>query len=307
MLRTYGLTRHFGNVVAVEDLNLEVYKGEVFGLLGPNGAGKTTAVRMLCCLLGPTRGTAEVLGRPLGRPADAEYIRSKVGLLPEAHGLYERLSAYKNLDYHAQLYGVPEASRRERIEGLLRMLDVWHRRDDAVATFSRGMRQKIAIARAVVHDPELLFLDEPTASLDPEASVTVREMILELKEEGRTIFLNTHNLEEAQKVCDRIAILKTRLVAVGNPEQLARQRFGRWTRITIRQPSDVVAQAVRASDLAKEVRVDGASILARLEDPEADNPRLARIVLDAGGEIVFLGEEERGLEDLYLSLVGGAA
>jgi ABC-2 type transport system ATP-binding protein len=303
VVRTSELTRRFDAVTAVEDLTLRVDRGEVFCLLGPNGGGKTTTVRMLCCLLAPTRGTAEVLGIDVSRPQGNEEVRQRIGFLPEATGLYERLSAYRNLDYHARLYGVSPERRRDRIETLLRKLGVWDRRDEAVATFSRGMRQKIAIARSVVHDPELLFLDEPTANLDPEAAITVREMILDLRREGRTVFLNTHNLTEAERICDRIAILRTRLRAIGAPRDLARERFGRWTQVVLATPSVEVEKAVEGSGLAREVRVEGTRLAVRLNDPTADTPRLADLIVRAGGRVVRIGEEERGLEPLYLSLV----
>ncbi|MDX1534965.1 MAG: ABC transporter ATP-binding protein, partial [Thermoplasmata archaeon] len=206
-IETVGLGRTFGNVVAVEDLNLQVREGEVFGFLGPNGAGKTTTVRILASLIRPTSGSAYVGGNEVGRDPDAMNIRAMSGLLPEAPGLYDRLSAMRNLDFYGRLYGVPDGRREERIEELLKWIGLWKRRDSPVATFSKGMRQKIAIVRAMVHDPKILFLDEPTAGLDPSASKTVRDFLLDLAGLGKTIFLNTHNLGEAERVCQRIAVV----------------------------------------------------------------------------------------------------
>jgi ABC-2 type transport system ATP-binding protein len=306
MIRTHGLTRSFGSVLAVDHLDLEVRRGEVFGLIGPNGAGKTTTVRLLCCLLGPTSGTAEVLGYPLGTEATSEQIRKRVGFLPENHGLYERLSAYRNLDFFAQLYGVTPERRAERIEELLRLFGVWDRRNDAIATFSRGMRQKIAIARAIVHDPELLFLDEPTANLDPEAAQTVRQVILDLRKEGRTIFLNTHNLDEVERICDRIGVLRNRLLAVGVPEELVRQRFGHWTKIELRSAVPAVVDAIARSREGREVHAEGPTISVRVDDPDVENPALARLAIEHGGDLVSIHEVEVGLEAFYLSLVGGS-
>ncbi|MCI4317678.1 MAG: ABC transporter ATP-binding protein [Thermoplasmata archaeon] len=305
VIRTEGLSRRFDAAVAVDGLTLRVDRGEVFGLLGPNGGGKTTTVRMLCCLLAPTFGRAEVLGIDVARPEGNEEIRQRVGFLPESPGLYERLSAYRNLDFHARLYGVPPERRAERIESLLKRLDVWDRRDDAIATFSRGMRQKIALARSVVHEPEIVFLDEPTANLDPEAAITVREMILELRREGRTVFLNTHNLDEAGRICDRVAVLKTRLRAIGAPGELGRQRFGRWTRIELSAPSPQVERVLAASAHPLGFRSDGTHLSVQVDDPTSDNPRLAAEVLRAGGQLVSIGEEHHGLEELYLSLLEG--
>jgi ABC-2 type transport system ATP-binding protein len=302
-----GLGRRFGSTVAVERLDLEVGKGEVFGLLGPNGGGKTTTVRMLGTLIAPSEGTGEVLGIPLGEPGRGEEIRERIGFLPEYHGLYDRLSAWRNLDFHAQLYGMSPADRKARITSLLKKLEVFDRKDDAVATFSRGMRQKIAIARAVVHDPELVFLDEPTANLDPEATATVRSLILDLRKEGRTIFVNTHNLDEAQRVCDRVGVLKRHLLALGTPADLARQRQGMTTRIELATPSDAVVRALRAGFPQSELRVEGRSVIVSVTQPDEENPRLARAVVEAGGSIVSVQEEAHGLERLYLQLVGDAS
>ena len=178
MIETEGLTKAFGSNVAVEDLNLSVKSGEVFGFLGPNGAGKTTTVRMLCTLIAKTRGEAYVNGLSISDPEESLRIRRIIGLLPEVPGLYEKLSAYQNLEFYARLHGLGESERREKISHLLKMLDLWDRRDDLVAVFSKGMRQKIAIARSLLHDPLVLFLDEPTAGLDPEAAKMVRDFIL---------------------------------------------------------------------------------------------------------------------------------
>ena len=194
MIDLQNLTRKFGNLTAVDNVTLHVEEGEVFGFLGPNGAGKTTTVRMLCCLIGKTSGEARIGNYNIDTEENCLKIRQMVGFLPENVGLYDSLSAYQNLDFYGQLYEVPENKRRENIERLLTLLGIWERREDAVGTFSKGTKQKIAIARSLIHDPQVLFLDEPTANLDPEASKTVRDFILELKKEKRTIFLNTHNL-----------------------------------------------------------------------------------------------------------------
>ena len=183
MIDLQNLTRKFGNLTAVDNVTLHVEKGEVFGFLGPNGAGKTTTVRMLCCLIGKTSGEARIGNYTVDTEANCLKIRQMVGFLPENVGLYDSLSAYQNLDFYGQLYEVPESKRKENIEHLLTLLGIWERREDAVGTFSKGTKQKIAIARALIHDPQVLFLDEPTANLDPEASKTVRDFILELKKD----------------------------------------------------------------------------------------------------------------------------
>src|SRR5580693_3713922 len=220
MIEIEGLTRKFGEVTAVDGLTLTIGEGEVFGLIGPNGAGKTTTVRMLACLISRTAGEARIGGHSIGDPAAARKIRSLIGLMPEEAGLYPDLSAARTLDFYGRLYQVPGTLRAERTERLLTLLRLWDRRDAPVKTFSKGMRQRLALARALIHDPPVLFLDEPTANLDPEGAKTVRDFLLQLREEKRTILLNTHQLAEAERVCDRVGIMHTKLIAVGTPDGL---------------------------------------------------------------------------------------
>ncbi|MCK5291484.1 MAG: ABC transporter ATP-binding protein [Thermoplasmata archaeon] len=307
MIRTENLTRKFGKVVAVENLTLDVRKGEVFGFIGPNGAGKTTTVRMLCCLIAPTEGTAFIGDNEINRDPDSLNIRQMVGLLPESPGLYERLSPYRNLDFFAQLYGVPRNKREERIKDLLQMLNMWKKRDEPVGTFSKGMKQKIAIARALVHDPEILFLDEPTSGLDPRAAKTVRDFLSDLRREGRTIFLNTHNLAEAERLCDRVALVNTKLVAVGSPMELKRRYWKRTTQVQLKAISPSILSAVEALPFAKNVRTQDSKLLVDVGNPEEDNSMLAQTILAAGGKIQFISEMERTLEDVYLKLIGGGS
>ncbi len=223
MILTNNLSRKFGDMNVVEDLSLQVLRGEVFGFLGPNGAGKTTTIRMLTSLIKPTSGWAIVNGFNIGEQ-DIE-IRRSVGLLTETPGMYDSLSAIYNLMIYANLYEVNDP--QSQVEKYLRLLGLWERRFDQVGMFSKGMRQKLAIARALLHEPCVLFLDEPTAGLDPEAARMVRNFIADLREAGRTIFLCTHNLEEADQLCDRIAVFKKRLLVVDTPEKLRSQLFGR--------------------------------------------------------------------------------
>ena len=302
-----NLTRKFGSLVAVDDVSLHVEEGEVFGFLGPNGAGKTTTIRMLCCLIGKTSGRARVGGFSVDNEADCLRIRKIVGLLPENVGLYDTLSAYRNLDFYGKLYEVPEVKRRENIERLLRLLGIWDRRDDLVGAFSKGTKQKIAISRALIHDPLVLFLDEPTANLDPEASKTVRDFILDLKREGRTIFLNTHNLDEAERLCDRIAILKTRLVAVDSPRNLEHSLYSRKTIVHLERVSEAVLGAVRSLSVVKAVRVSENKLVLDVDDPERVNPEIVRAIVAAGGSVQYVTELRSTLEDVYLKLIREAS
>ena len=303
MIDTENLTRKFGNLTAVEDVSLHVEKGEVFGFLGPNGAGKTTTVRMLCCLIGKTSGQARIGDFSVETEREQLEIRKIVGLLPENVGLYENLSAYRNLDFYGKLYEVEAQKRQENIERLLRLLGIWERRDDLVGTFSKGTKQKIAIARALIHDPQVLFLDEPTANLDPEAAKTVRDFVLELKKENRTIFLNTHNLDEAERLCDRIGILKTKLVAVDSPKNLERSLYNRKTIVHLEAVTEAVVAAVKGLGFVKNIRASENKLIVDIDNPEKDNPAVVRAIVEVGGNIQYVTELRSTLEDVYLKLV----
>ena len=306
MIDTKNLTRKFGNLTAVDNLTLRVEDGEVFGFLGPNGAGKTTTVRMLCCLIGKTSGEATIGNYTIDKQEDCLRIRKMVGFLPENVGLYDSLSAYRNLDFYGQLYEVPESKRKENIERLLKLLGIWERREDAAGTFSKGMKQKLAIARALIHDPQLLFLDEPTANLDPEASKTVRDFVIELKKEKRTIFINTHNLDEADRLCDLIAILKTKLIAVDSPKNLERSLYKRKTIIHLERVSNKIIDAVEKLSAVKNVRTSDNKLILDIDAPEKDNPEVVRTIVEAGGKIQYVTELRSTLEDVYLKLIRGA-
>ncbi len=304
MIDTENLTKKFGNLTAVESLTLHVNDGEVFGFLGPNGAGKTTTVRMLCCLISKTSGTARIGNYEVGNSADQQKIRRMVGLLTENVGLYEELSAYDNLDFYGRFYRLDVQKRKEQIEYLLKMLGLWERRNDAAGTFSKGMKQKIAIARALIHDPQVLFLDEPTASLDPEAAKTVRDFILELKKEKRTIFLNTHLLDEAEKICDRVAILNTRLIATGTPQELRRSLSGRKIKVQLQRVDNVIVEAIKKIGFPVS-EITNNSLVIDVSDPEKENPAILKVIEDAGGHVQFITEIGSTLEDVYLKLVRG--
>ncbi|HAF70412.1 TPA: multidrug ABC transporter ATP-binding protein [Candidatus Acetothermia bacterium] len=300
MIRTQGLTRRFGDLVAVEDLSLEVREGEIVALLGPNGAGKTTTVRMLAALLAPTGGQAQVAGFDVAREPQA--VRRHVGVLTETPGLYRRLSAWRNLEFFARLYGVRDP--RPNIERYLVLLGLWERRGDPVGTLSKGMRQKLALARALLHEPAVLLLDEPTSGLDPESARSVREFIQELAGERRAVLLCTHNLPEAERLCSRIALLKTRLIALGNPEELKGQLFGTKVLVKLANPKPDFLQGI-SLPFVKEARLEGPTLAMRVEEPERHNPILIRRLVELGAEIQYVTQEERTLEDVYLELVEG--
>lgn len=302
MIDVENLTKKFGDLTAVENLTLHVEDGEVFGFLGPNGAGKTTTVRMLCCLISKTSGTATIDGYDIGNRADAQKIRRIIGLLPENAGLYEDLSAYRNLDFYGRLYKCTEAERHERIEYFLKMLGLWEKKDAAAGTFSKGMKQKLAIARALIHNPKILFMDEPTASLDPEASKMVRDFILDLKKEKHTIFLTTHNLDEATKICDRVGILKTKLIAVGSLEELSASLTGKKSSVKVDQVTEAIVDAVKALGY-EHVEVLDNDLTIDVNDPDADNPGIIDAIVSAGGKVRAISGVNLTLEDIYLKLI----
>ncbi len=303
MISCNGLTKSFGSITAIQEFTLEIPDGCIFGLLGPNGAGKTTTMRMLSCLIQPTTGTASIDSYEVGNKSDAQKIRGMIGLLPEVPGLYETLGAYKNLDYYGQFYGVPKAKREESIHKTLTNLDLWDRRNEPVGGFSKGMKQKIAIARALIHDPKYIFLDEPTASLDPMAAKIVREYILEMKKRGNTILINTHNLAEAERICDTVALVKNRIVKVGSPRELARGLFARTITITLQRIPTTLLSDMTALSFVSQAQVNGNQLTLQVRDPEEDNPKIISWLIQKGLQVQFVSEEEHSLEDVYLKLI----
>jgi ABC-2 type transport system ATP-binding protein len=306
VIRTEKLTKRFGALVAVDGLDLEVREGEVFGFLGPNGAGKTTTLRLLCALIGPTSGTAEVAGYRLGQQ-DSE-IRAAVGILTEQPGLYERQSAWDNLVFFATLYGLDRTTAARQTEHFLRLMGLWDRRLEAVATFSRGMKQKMAIARAALHEPRVLFLDEPTTGLDPDAAKTVREFIGAVRGEGRTVFLCTHNLDEADRLCDRIAFFRQSVIRIDTPDHLRAELYGHATEIRL-MPTPRAEDLVRVQAVVgvREAHLENGSIIVSAPDPLRTNPLLVRALVDGGAQIAYVIERKVHLEEVYLSIVEGTA
>jgi len=305
MITTENLSKKFkidGNkseITAVDNLTLNIDQGEVFGFLGPNGAGKTTTLRMLTALIAPTGGTAEIDGNRLGQ--DDTELRRSVGILTESPGLYERLSAEVNLRFFARLYDVPHPD--VQVERYLKMLGLWSRRMDEAGSFSKGMRQKLAIARALIHEPKVLFLDEPTSALDPEAAKLVRDFISELKSEGRTIFLCTHNLDEADKLCDRIGIFKSRLIRVDSPKNFRRDLYGRKVVFHLREADPVWVSALTQIAGVQNAQVNGTRLVVSAAEPEQVNPLIVRKLVELGADIQFVGELRYSLEEVYMQLI----
>ena len=307
MISASMLSRSFDGVPAVDSLSFEIPEGSLFTLLGPNGAGKTTTVRLLLGLIAPTSGTAKVAGYQLGQSNND--LRALCGLLTETPGFYDRMTAWENLNFFAQLYRIPETIRDQRLRDQLHAMNLWDRRHDLVGTFSKGMKQKLAIIRAVFHEPKVIFLDEPTAGLDPEASLMVREMISKLKGEGRTIVVCTHNLDEAQRLADIVGIIKRRLLVC---DTLTNLRSGARTTTTIeielRAPLvDHQLTAMRLPFVKSVAGKDGKYVF-EVENPAINTPNLVRALVDSDAHVYAVRPQTRDLETIYLESIneGGA-
>ena len=301
IIRTEGLTRTFGDVRAVDALDLEVPAGTVFGFLGPNGAGKTTTIRLLLGLLEPTSGRASVLG--FDTRVQGGAIREQSGALLEHHGLYERLSAEENLAFYARVWRMGRAARAERIRALLEPLGLWERRREPVGRWSRGMKQKLAVARALLHRPSLLFLDEPTAGLDPMAAATLRDELGTLvRREGVTVFLTTHNLAEAERLCGGVAVIKQgRLLAVGHPDEL-RARSATRAEIAGRGFGEGMLSLLRERPGVVRASLQNGRIVLELAEA-ADTAPLVALVVQQGGLVEEVRKDKGSLEDVFLTLM----
>ncbi|HUZ55013.1 MAG TPA: ABC transporter ATP-binding protein [Streptosporangiaceae bacterium] len=301
------LTKNFGARTAVADVSFSVARGEVFGFLGPNGAGKTTTVRILGTLIAPTSGSAMVAGLPLTRASEAE-IRQRISIMPEAPGLYRRLTVTENLEFFARLYGLP--GRPARIRQVLAAVNLADRADDSCGSLSKGLRQRVALARALLSDPAVLFLDEPTSGLDPVAAHEVHGLIGALRDRGVTVFLTTHRLDEAERLCDRVAIMNTSLRTIGRPDELRQALFSRSLTVTTGAPLPVpdqvfgglpAVQGWHATDPA--ARGGTADYVLTVSDPAKAAPGVTRALVAAGADVLSVTESRHTLEDVYLELI----
>ena len=305
MIRVRGITRRFGERTAVEGISFDVNPGEVFGLLGPNGAGKTTTLRMIGGLIPPSSGTVEIDGQAFTRRSSAA-LRSRIGFLTETPGLWDLLTVEDNLDVYARLFHVRQPEMA--VQRVLRLFELWDRRADRVVLLSKGMKQKLALARALVHDPDIVLLDEPTANLDPQTSRTVRDLLLDLRSQGRAVIVSTHNLDEVERLADRVGLVRRTLIAIGEPATLRREVFGRRLRIRLLVPYPPLPElaAVAARVGGQDVRIDGTELSMVLESPDRSTPGIIRALVDAGAEVREVFDEEPPLEDVYLKLLSNA-
>lgn len=301
MIHAEGLTKQFGEMLAVRDLSLTVQQGEILALLGPNGAGKTTTVRMLASIIKPTAGRATVAGFDI--VAEAQQVRGAVGLLTEFPGLYKRMRAVEYLDFIGQLQRMPAARRRERIEFLLRQFGLWEARGIRLGNYSKGMAQKLALIRAMLHDPPVLFLDEPTSAMDPHSAKMVRDTIRWLREQGKAIMMCTHNLAEAQELADRIAIIRRgEMVALGALDELrGRHVGGTLCEVHLARPWDGLLTLMKS---LVEVESYGDSwVRYRTSNIQETNPRVIHELAKAGASVVTVSIVANALEDVYLSMI----
>ncbi len=302
IIHTENLTRDFGKIRALDHLSLEITPGIVFGFLGPNGSGKTTTIRLLLGLLEPTQGSARVFGFDTAR--EAAKIRAQTGALLEHTGLYERLTAEDNLDFYGRVYHLPAAQRQARIHELLKNMGLWERRKEVVGNWSRGMKQKLAIARALMHQPRLIFLDEPTAGLDPVASAALREDLSRLASDSQvTIFLTTHNLTEAEKLCQQVAVIRAgKLLAVGRPEELHGRNGYAQVEIYGRGFTAHLLDQVRLDPQVKALSQQNDHIKLEMEAQADTAPIIHRLVL-GGAQVQEVRKNRATLEDIFLELV----
>ena len=307
MIEVNGLGKRFRSLTAVHDLSFTVGDGEIFGILGPNGAGKTTSVRMLSGLIAPSEGTARINGMELG--AESQAIRAVTGILTESPGLHDKLTARQNLAYYGRLYGLRGGELRRAVDRYLGIVGLPDAGDRRVGGFSKGMRQKVAIARALLHEPEVLYLDEPTSALDPSAAKTIRDFVATLRDAGRSVIVCTHNLDEAERLCDRIGIMRGTLLEVDTPARLRRRSGSASVRVELvgaRRPESFL-DMLAALPFVDGARAHDGALLVEVGDPRGDNPELVRTLVEAGARIVGVSEEAITLEQVYLDMVGEVA
>ena len=301
-IRTEHLSCHFGAIRAVDDLSLEIPKGIVFGFLGPNGSGKTTTIRLLLGLLEPTQGTACVLG--FNTRTHSEQIRNASGALLEHSGLYERLSAHDNLEFYGRIYRMDRSRLGARIKELLTHFGLWERRHEHVGNWSRGMKQKVAIARTLLHQPSLVFLDEPTAGLDPVAAASLRDDIAALVQSGDvTVFLNTHNLPEAEQLCGQVGVIRNgKLLSVGTLDQLRREENPARVVITGSGFTQEILDQLRKQAIVKVVIQHNSHLEITLSNP-ASTSRLLGFLISSGAQVDEVRKDKASLEEVFLKMM----
>jgi ABC-2 type transport system ATP-binding protein len=294
------LTKYYGDFLAVDHISFEVEEGEIFGFLGPNGAGKSTTIRMLTGISFPTSGSASIMGYDIGE--EAVEAQALMGIVPDISNIYTELTAWQNLDFTGKLYGIPRDQRMKKNRELLERFELYDRRDEKVEGYSRGMRRKVCIAMALVNDSRILYLDEPTSGLDVQSVRSIRDLVRDLNEEGLTVFLTTHNMEEANQMCDRIAVInRGRIAAIDTPERLRRaMERSQFIEFSVEENN------INFKDLhgVLEAQKRGDKIRLRTSSPGETLRNLFRLVEGEDLNLVSLNTLESSLEDAFLELTG---
>lgn len=296
------LTKYYDKIKAVDGISMDIEHGEMFALLGPNGAGKTTTMNIMMGFIFPTSGSVRLFGHDVFR--DGKQARQRIGFMPEELGMYDVLTAYEHMDFYGRLFGIPQQAREEKIDELLGLVGLLHRKDSKVREYSHGMRQRLGIAQALINDPDLLVLDEPTSGLDPRASHEVREIIQSLTERNITLFLSSHLLHEVQQICESVAIMdRGRLVRKDTIENLVRETRGKGihVNITCLNINDDIVKAVKDIQGVRSVNIEGNTLTVLVDDEEV-TPDINTAVINAGGRITKMEESTPDLEDIFLEL-----
>ncbi len=299
-----SLTKYFGDFLAVDHVSFDVNQGEIFGFLGPNGAGKSTTIRMLTGVSTPTEGTANIMGFDIARqPVDAKSV---MGIVPDISNIYTELTAWENLIFTGKLYGIPKARREESAENLLKRFNLYGRKDEEVEGFSRGMRRRVCIAMALVNDSKVLFIDEPTSGLDVKSVRGIRGMIRELNSEGLTVFLTTHNIEEASQMCDRIAIInRGKIAVIDTPESIKRALKSRQSvEVAFRETNKEMQKTLEDLPSVIELQKMGDKLRLLTENPTQTLRQLCGVIEEQGLEPITLNTLGSSLEDAFLQLTG---
>ncbi|MDP8012009.1 MAG: ABC transporter ATP-binding protein [Thermoplasmata archaeon] len=296
MIEVINVEKKFGEITVLKNINFNINKGEIFGYLGPNGAGKTTTIRILTGIIEPTSG--EIFIDRIDLKHNKKLIRSKSGLLTENPGFYERFNAIENIKFFSKLYGLNDNDIKSKIEYYFKLFNLWDHRSIPVGAFSKGMKQKLSLIRAIIHDPEYIYLDEPTASLDPETSNIVKTFIKDLKKQGKTIFLSTHNLFEAEEVCDRVAILNREIIEIGRPDELKSKIFGNRIVVEFENEPEKVKNIL--STMGINFKIEGNKIIM---DYEKSISSLIKNLINSGIDVSYVYRENHSLEEIYLEMV----
>jgi len=305
MIETVNLSRHFGDLVAVSSLSLQIQAGDIFGFIGPNGAGKTTTMRILVTLLEPTAGRAFINGLDVTR--DGKMVRRLVGYMPDFMGVYDDLKVFEYLEFFAAAFGIEARRRKSIVEGVLELTDLKSKQSAAVDSLSRGMQQRLGLARVLIHDPKVLILDEPASGLDPRARIEMRELLRELKRMSKTIMISSHILSELEEICDHVGIIEHgRLVFSGTLEQV-RQRLGVHSKVRVKVTGDQnrAIELLSALPVIREVRSLGEQILVTFQDGQEANGIIARTLVQGGVDVVMIQPEQLKLDDAFLQLTKG--